>query len=254
MERPDPAAVARLADTLRSASNVTVLTGAGVSAESGLATFRDKEEGLWSKYDPMELAHIDAFNRDPELVTRWYHWRFTRARECEPNAGHIALAGLQRWFRSRGGDLALITQNVDGLHQRGGAADVIEIHGTILTWRCLATGAHVELDEIGFDTFPPSSDAGGLLRPNVIWFGESLPPEALEAAEQAISACDVFVSIGTSGMVWPAAGFIEEAKSRGAATAEINLEPTPMTDQVDVSLLGPSAVVLPSVAEAVGAT
>ncbi len=242
--------IERAAEILRSAERVTVLTGAGISAESGLATFRDKEEGLWSKYDPMELAHIDAFHRDPELVTRWYHWRFTKARDCEPNAGHDALAQLQAWLREQKGELTLITQNVDGLHQRAGAKGVIEIHGTILTWRCLDTGAHYELDDIDFSSFPPRSEAGGLLRPNVVWFGEMLPPDALFAAEQAVSACDVFMSIGTSAAVWPAAGFIDVARANGAATMEVNLDPTPITASVDVSLLGKCGDVLPLLLEA----
>jgi NAD-dependent deacetylase len=244
---PQTDRIERVAGILRRASRVTVLTGAGVSAESGLATFRDKEEGLWSKYDPMELAHIDAFHRDPELVTRWYHWRFTRARDCQPNAGHHALAKIQSELRARGGELSLITQNVDGLHQRAGAADVIEIHGSILTWRCLDTGREYELDDIDFSSFPPRSHTNGILRPNVIWFGETLPPAALEAADAALRDCDAFLSIGTSGTVWPAAGFAELAKANGATTIEINIEPTPLTNVVDVSLLGPSAELLPAV-------
>ena len=238
---------ARAVDILGAAERIAILTGAGVSAESGLATFCDKEEGLWSKYDPMELAHIDAFHRDPELVTRWYHWRFTRARDCLPNAGHKAIAEMQRLYRSRGGEVTVITQNVDGLHQRGGAHNVIEIHGTILTWRCLETGRTYDLDGIDFTSFPPKSDAGGLLRPNVVWFGEMLPPAAVEAAENALHTCEVFVSIGTSAAVWPAAGFIDIAQSRGAATLELNLETTPLSERVDVSLLGASAALLPRI-------
>lgn len=248
----EPAQLAAAVQCLQDASHIAVLTGAGVSAESGLATFRDAEEGLWAKYDPMELAHIDAFHRDPELVTRWYHSRFTRARSCTPNAGHVAIARLQRALSDRGGTLSVITQNVDGLHQRAGTRDVIEIHGTILTWRCLESGRHYELDDIDFTRFPPRSAVGGLLRPNVIWFGEVLPPDALEAAERALHACDAFISIGTSGTVWPAAGFVEIAKANGAATIEMNLEPTQLTDSVDVSLLGPSATTLPLLCKSLG--
>lgn len=248
----NPTAVAKTVELLAAAQRVVVLTGAGVSAESGLSTFRDKQTGLWSKYDPMELAHIDAFNRDPELVTRWYHWRFTRARDCTPNAGHHAIASLQRWFRARGGELSILTQNVDGLHQRAGGEGVVELHGTILTWRCLSSGQQLTLDEIDFSSFPPRSDAGGLLRPNVVWFGEMLPSDALNTADQVLSSCDVFMSIGTSAVVWPAAGFAKVARSQGAATIEINLEPTPLTPDVDVSLLGPSAIVLPALCDALG--
>ncbi|MEL6498053.1 MAG: NAD-dependent deacylase [Planctomycetota bacterium] len=249
---PSDESIDQLASLLQDASHVAMLTGAGVSAESGLSTFRDKEEGLWAKYDPLELAHIDAFRRDPELVTKWYHWRFTRARSCKPNAGHFAIGRLQKWFRSRGGRLDLITQNVDGLHQRGGADNVIELHGTILTWRCLRTGERYSLDQIDFSTFPPRSESGGLLRPDVVWFGEMLPADALDAAQQAVAACDAFVSVGTSATVWPAAGFADMAQAGGAAIAELNRETTPLSDKADVSVLGLSASVLRDVCRLLG--
>ncbi|MFI4894082.1 MAG: SIR2 family NAD-dependent protein deacylase [Phycisphaerales bacterium JB058] len=230
---------------LREARSVVVLTGAGVSAESGISTFRDKETGLWAKYDPMELAHIDAFHRDPELVTRWYHWRFTRCKDCEPNPGHAALAELQKQTEARGGSFSLLTQNVDGLHQTAGSTNVSEIHGTILTWRCTKTGEHYELDEIDFSSFPPASKAGGLLRPNVVWFGEALPERELERAFHDSSSCDVFMSVGTSSVVQPAASLIELAKGAGASTIEVNLEPTPISEIVDVSVFGKAGEVLP---------
>lgn len=225
-------AIERAAEVLRDAQRPVIMTGAGVSAESGIATFRDPEEGLWAKYDPMELAHIDAFERDPELVTRWYHWRFRKCKDAEPNAGHRAIAELQR----RVPGTVLVTQNIDGLHQAAGSEGVIELHGSILRWRCTDTGAIVPIEQIPFEEFPPRSITGGLLRPDVVWFGEMLPPEALEAAAEAVSACDVFMSVGTSSVVYPAAGYAEMAASRGVPTIEVNPEPTPLTARVDVSL------------------
>ncbi len=235
----------RASAMLQRARSVVVLTGAGVSAESGISTFRDKETGLWAKYDPMELAHIDAFHRDPELVTRWYHWRFTSCKDCKPNPAHFALARLQRDIESRGGRLTLITQNIDGLHQKAGSTDVCELHGTILTWRCTKSGEHFKLDTIDFDTFPPLSPAGGMLRPNVIWFGEMLPEKELERAFTESSQCDLFLSIGTSSVVQPAASLIELARQAGAKAIEVNMQPTPISQIVDVSVFGKAGEVLP---------
>ncbi len=248
----EPSALSRAARMIADARSIVVLTGAGVSAESGLATFRDPEEGHWSKYDPMQLATIDAFNADPELVTRWYHWRFTRARDVQPNPGHYAIGALQRHKATHRRSLTLITQNVDGLHQRGGASDVIELHGTIHTWRCTKTGAQTPLSKLSFETFPIPSPHGGLMRPCVVWFGEMLPQEALERSFTALAECDLFISIGTSASVEPAASFIIVAKENGAATIEINRDPTPNTGIVDVSLQGPSGKVLPLILEELG--
>ncbi|MCA9272449.1 MAG: NAD-dependent deacylase [Phycisphaerales bacterium] len=239
--------IEKAARLLREARSIVVLTGAGVSAESGISTFRDKETGLWAKYDPMELAHIDAFHRDPELVTHWYHWRFTRCKDCEPNAGHYALAQLQEQTEARGGSFSLLTQNVDGLHQRAGSTNVSEIHGTILTWRCTKTGEHYDLAEIDFSSFPPASRTGGILRPNVVWFGEMLPEQELERAFRDSSSCDVFMSVGTSSVVQPAASLIELAKGAGASTIEVNLEPTPISGIVDVSVFGKAGEALPAI-------
>ncbi len=243
-------AVREIAAWIRDARSIVVLTGAGVSAESGLSTFRDPEEGLWSKYDPMELATIDAFNANPELVTRWYHWRFTRAIDVEPNPGHHALAQIERLKHQHDSGFTLITQNIDGLHQRGGSSNVVEIHGTILTWRCTKTGAERPLSEIEFDQFPIPSDTGGLMRPCVVWFGEQLPESAIRASFEALSDCDLFMSIGTSATVQPAASFIEVARENGARTVEINRDPTPITDEVDLTVLGPSGLVLPEIMDA----
>ena len=232
---------------LREAQRIVVLTGAGVSAESGIPTFRDKQTGLWAKYDPMELAHIDAFHRDPELVTRWYHWRFTSCKDCQPNPAHLALAELQRRTLARGGRLTLVTQNIDGLHQKAGATDVCELHGTILSWRCTKTGEHRPLEAVDFSRFPPTSEAGGLLRPNVVWFGEMLPARELERAKTDSAECDLFLSIGTSAVVQPAASLIELARLNGARAIEINREPTPISELVDVTLYGKAGEVLPAI-------
>ncbi len=248
-------AIEEVARRVARAKCVAVVTGAGVSAESGVATFRDAgpEQGdaLWSRYDPMQLATIDAFNADPELVTRWYHWRFSRCAHVKPNPGHVALAELQRVVESRGGEFVLLTQNIDGLHQAGGSTGVVELHGTILTWRCVKTGEHVSIHDIPFDVFPPRSRAGGLLRPNVVWFGEVLPEDAVERAQDAASRCDVFLTIGTSGVVYPAASFVQFAGDRGAFTAEVNKDPTPLSHMVDVSIMGRSGEVMPRVVERV---
>lgn len=244
------AQIEMLARWLVEARSVAVLTGAGVSAESGLATFRDPEEGLWAKYDPMELATIGAFERDPELVTRWYHWRFTRARDVAPNPGHHALARLESFLADRDRAFTIITQNIDGLHQRAGSERVVEIHGTIHRWRCTRTGRERDLADLSFERFPVPSEHGGLMRPCVVWFGEMLPEAALRATFAALQQCDLFLSVGTSATVQPAASFIEIARAAGARTVEINKDATPNTAGVDLALRGASGVILPEVVEA----
>ncbi len=246
------AQIEMLARWVLAAKSVAVLTGAGVSAESGLATFRDPEEGLWAKYDPMDLATIGAFERDPELVTRWYHWRFTRARDVSPNPGHHALARLESRLADRGRAFTIITQNIDGLHQRTGSQRVIEIHGTIHRWRCTRTGRERDLADLSFERFPVPSEHGGLMRPCVVWFGEMLPEAALRDAFAALQGCDLFLSVGTSATVQPAASFIEIARAAGARTVEINKDATPNTAGVDLALRGASGMILPQVVEAMG--
>lgn len=241
-----------VAALLADATRVAVLTGAGVSAESGIETFRQPQTGLWARYDPMELASVGALQRDPMMVTQWYHWRFSKCADAKPNAGHEALAQLQAAKRDRGGGLDVITQNIDGLHQAGGARDVIELHGSILRWRCQETGALRPISEVDFSTFPPRSEAGGVLRPDIVLFGEMLPTEAIEAAERAVMSCDVFLTIGTSAVVYPAAGYIDLAISRGVPTVEINPDATPMTSSVTHALRGPSGIVLPELLRRMG--
>jgi len=245
--------IADIAELIAGADHIAVNTGAGVSAESGIPTFRDALEGLWAKYDPQELATPEAYARDPELVTRWYDERRQKVLACAPNPGHHALAQLEALFTERKRRFVLLTQNVDGLHVRAGSRNVVEVHGSLITWRCTKTGATYHDLPVPFDTYPPISDAGGPLRPGVVWFGESLPADALEASFEALSTCDVYLAIGTSGVVFPAAGFVEQARSAGATTVEINLDDTPMTRVFHHTLRGKSGELLPALVEQVRA-
>lgn len=248
----DERALKAVAELLSNAGRIAALTGAGVSAESGIDTFRQPQTGLWARYDPMELASVQALARDPETVTRWYHWRFSRCADARPNAGHEALGTLQRAKREAGGDVDILTQNIDGLHQQGGAQDVVELHGSILRWRCQKTGEMRSIREVDFTSFPPTSRAGGVLRPDIVLFGEMLPTAALDAAERAVMSCDVFLTIGTSAVVYPAAGYIELAISRGVPTVEINPDATPMTGAVTHALRGASGEILPELLRRMG--
>ncbi len=235
-----------LMGALSRARSVTVLTGAGVSAESGIPTFRDALTGLWSRYRAEDLATPQAFERDPQMVARWYDERRTMCMRCEPNAGHRALAQLQDHMRGLGRELVLVTQNVDRLHQRAGSEDVIELHGSIMTWRC--THCDHEQQELGepFDSHPPRcGKCDGIRRPGVVWFGESLPDDALQSAHSASVHCDVFLSIGTSSQVYPAAGLMDTAAAQGARLLEVNVDRTAASDRCDWVLCGRSAQILP---------
>lgn len=254
--------IEEVAAALRVAQRVVVLTGAGVSAESGISTFRSAAHSaaggkhgtmgaLWAEFDPMKLATPEAFAADPAMVSKWYDWRRLGCLAAEPNAGHLALAALEDELESRGGTLTLLTQNVDRLHQKAGSRNVVELHGNIITWRCTVTGESVELPAEGLGTFPAPSPfhRAGVLRPNVVWFGEALPEDAIVAAAGAVAVCDVFMSVGTSSVVYPAAGFVQEAAVRGATTVEVNAEETPASSIVDVTVRGKSGEVLPRVVE-----
>ena len=231
---------------LRSARHIAVLTGAGVSAESGIPTFRDALTGLWENYRPEELATLAGFRRDPQLVWSWYRARRLRINETQPNPGHLALARLALSAPR----LSLITQNVDGLHARAGSHDVIELHGNIGRVKC------ADCDEVAdpFDdteSIPNCQWCGGLLRPDVVWFGEMLPRLALERAETAARTCDLFLSIGTSNIVEPAASLPWEAARRGAAVVVIN--PTDEGQETGSNiyhLLGRSGEILPTLVAA----
>ncbi len=238
-------AIKDIAEQVSNAMHVVVMTGAGVSAESGIPTFRDALEGLWSKYSPQELATPQAFERDPELVSRWYDERRMAVLECGPNAGHFALARLEDELRDRARALTLLTQNVDGLHVRAGSERVVELHGSLTTWRCTKTHESFRDLPEPFEDYPPRSQAGGYLRPGVVWFGEALPEDAVRDAAEALADCDLYLAIGTSGVVYPAAGFVHDARRNGATTVEINLEDTPLTRDFDLTLRGKSGDVLP---------
>jgi NAD-dependent deacetylase len=229
-----------LISALRRSSRTVVLTGSGISAESGVPTFREAQIGLWERFDPRELATPEAFERDPGLVWDWYAWRRKLVGQAAPNQGHLALAGMQYVAQN----LTLVTQNVDGLHQRAGSRDVIELHGNILRTRCSVEGVEVdEYEESG--SLPVCPSCGAPLRPDVVWFGEMLPPAALDAASEAARGADLFLSVGTSSLVYPAAALPYEALESGATLVEINPGETPLTPHADLVLRGPAGDVLP---------
>lgn len=236
---------------VHAARHVTVLTGAGVSAESGLPTFRDALTGSWAKFDPQELATPAAFQRNPERVSRWYDERRCHCAAARPNAAHAALAAWQTWQERRGARFVVLTQNVDRLHQLAGSRNVIELHGSLWVWRCLDCNAENEEHGPAFPIHPPRCACGGVRRPGVVWFGENLPLAALTAAQEAVEACDLFVSVGTSALVEPAASFLGEALTRGTRTLEVNLEPTPISSVVDWSLRGRAGAILPALVASV---
>jgi len=240
-------ALRELASRIRGARRVTVMTGAGVSAASGVPTFRGPG-GLWRTYRPEELATPDAFERDPALVWEWYAWRRETVASCAPNAAHAVLA---RWSTSAGQvsrHVGVVTQNVDDLHLRAGTRDLIRLHGSLWELKCFngcEAGARPWRDErVPLPTLPRCPHCGGHARPAVVWFGESLDPADVDRAAEA-TACDVFLTVGTSAIVYPAAGFARHAQSRGAFTAEINLEETPASSFVDLSIPGAAEDVLP---------
>lgn len=240
---PDPGTVADLATYragLTPRSRVTVLTGAGISAGSGIPTFRGAADALWSRYRPEDLATPGAFARDPELVWRWYDWRRALIAAAEPNAAHRALAELQERTR-----LTLVTQNVDGLHQRAGSRDVLEFHGSIWTLRCTGCGAAGRDDRVPLPIPPRCGDCGALLRPGVVWFGEGIDPQVMRRADRAAAACDLMVVVGTAGAVYPAAGLVSTARQGGARVLEFNLEPGGVTHLADLFVPGDAAGTLP---------
>jgi NAD-dependent deacetylase len=230
----------RIRTLLKTARSVAALTGAGVSAESGIPTFRGND-GLWKQYRAEDLATPEAFERDPKLVWEWYDWRRCLIAKAKPNAGHFALAELERQVPS----FTLITQNVDDLHDDAGSRNVLKVHGSIWMVRCTLCGEE-HLDRTApLPELPPRCECGALLRPGVIWFGESLPPDVWQQAERAAAAADLFLVIGTSAVVYPAAGLASIAKRAGAKVVEINIMDTPLSNWIDESLRGSSAELLP---------
>jgi NAD-dependent deacetylase len=225
---------------LREASSIAVLTGAGVSAESGVPTFRGNH-GLWRKYRAEELATPGAFARDPKLVWEWYDWRRSVIAQAKPNPGHYALAEAE----ARAQNFTLITQNVDGLHELAGSRNILRLHGSIWLLRCLDCKREREDRRASFAELPPRCECGGMLRPGVVWFGEALPPQIWQAAEKAARSADLFLLIGTSAVVYPAAGLATMAKSAGARVVEINIAETGLSHGIDEFLQGPSGELLP---------
>lgn len=248
---------------VREARRVVVLTGAGISAESGVPTFREVQTGLWERFSAEELATVEAYENDPALVWTWYRWRQALIAAVEPNAGHRALAlWQQRLADVDGGWLAVTTQNVDDLHERAGADVLGHLHGRIAAHRCADCGEPGELPAPEFDGFtappepvdPPfcTHCEEGLMRPDIVWFGEMLPASDFDAASAAIRAADLVLVVGTSGMVQPAASLPLLGLERGVPIIEVNPQETELTDLVDFAIRGPSGEVLPQLLQAAG--
>lgn len=233
-----------LREALRKAERVTVLTGAGISAESGVPTFRGAD-GLWGSHNVVDLATPEAFAGDPELVWRFYNWRRDLISRITFNAAHKALVELE----TKVPRFTLITQNVDGLHLKAGSRNVIEMHGNLWKVRCAECAAIVLDESRNMGHLPRCSECGGLLRPHVVWFGESLEPGILQQAFEASASCQVMITIGTSAVVQPAASLAMEAKRAGGLLAEINLERTPHSAFMDLVLLGKAGEVVPRLLE-----
>lgn len=229
-----------LSKKIRQAKHVAVLTGAGISAESGVPTFRG-DGGLWKQFRAIDLATPEAFSRDPRLVWEFYNWRRELISPLEPNSGHFALAEIER----RAPRFTLITQNIDGLHKKAGSKHILELHGNLWWVRCTACGDLAEDRRVPLPDMPSCPACGSLLRPHVVWFGETLDPVVLQAAYEAVQSCDLMLVIGTSGAVQPAASMGVEAKRNGATVVEINLDPTPYSDIYHTSIQGKSGEILP---------
>jgi len=230
------------------ARHVVVFTGAGVSRESGIATFRDAEEGIWRKYDPMEMATLEGYLRDPAFVWAWYEHRFGIVAGAEPNPGHRAIAELEQLFDS----VTVVTQNIDGLHQRAGSTDVIELHGSMHRFACLHRehGGFRLADFAGQEDRPPRCPVcGDLIRPDVVWFGEALPREELDRGQRLSAACDAMLVVGTSGIVFPAAALPLQAIHSGATLIDVNPEPSALSSQATIYLKGRGGDIVPQLVE-----
>lgn len=242
-------------EALSRARLVAVSSGAGVSKESGIPTFREAQTGLWARYDPEQLATPAAFERDPDLVWSWYMYRYDLVRQVQPNPGHRAIADLERLVPR----LVVLTQNVDGLHRAAGSTDLVELHGSLRRFKCSSNcrgfPTVIDLNAIPHnrEQAPSCPHCGALVRPDVVWFGESLPADALERALIVARECDVILVVGTSGVVQPAASLPYEARRAGATVVEVNPAPSQVTSAAHVFLQGPSGQVLPQVVDALRA-
>jgi NAD-dependent deacetylase len=244
----DSAMLQAVRERIASSDAICVLTGAGMSAESGIPTFRDALTGLWSRFDPMQLASEEGFRADPQLVWDWYAERREGVRSAQPNAGHIALAEFQRRHPGR---MSIVSQNVDDLHQRAGSEDTIRLHGNILEDRWLDAcprgrrGPSCDTDWAGAGRPPRCAECGNLVRPGVVWFGEQLPLLAMQAAEEAVRRCQLMLVVGTSGAVWPAAGLVGRARRAGAFVVIVNPHASELDHEADLVLRGTAASALP---------
>ncbi len=232
-----------LINKLKQSKSLVFFTGAGISAESGIPTFRGKD-GIWNKLKPEELANFNAFMRNPQMVWEWYNHRKKIIHESKPNPAHIAIAELQNHF-----DVTVVTQNIDNLHRRAGSKNVFELHGNIERNYCVNCKKFYN-EELDFSSGVPICGCGGLIRPDVVWFGEYLPEDQFTGSEKASAECDIFFVVGTSAVVYPAAGLINVAESSGATIVEINLEETPLSYLADYSLYGKAGEILPEILSA----
>lgn len=220
---------------------IVAFTGAGISAESRVPTFRGVD-GLWRNYSPEKLATAEAFCADPRLVWEWYDWLRGLIHAAQPNPGHLTLAEFERRFPDR---FTLVTQNMDGLHERAGSKDVVKLHGDIWLLRCTSCGREERNEQTPLDPLPPLCRCGGVLRPAIVWFGEMLPEDQWERAIAASARAKVFLSVGTSATVYPAAGLVQVARQAGAHVVIVNPDPTPADDLADWVLRGPAGEILP---------
>ncbi len=232
-------------DKLAVSEKVVFFTGAGISAESGIPTFRGKD-GIWNKLKPEELANFNAFMKNPQMVWEWYIHRKKIIYESKPNAGHIAIKEFEKYFR----DVTVVTQNIDNLHRRAGSAKIYELHGNIERNFCINCKTFFN-EELDFSDGVPKCKCGGLIRPDVVWFGEFLPQDQLEASERAAINSDIFFVVGTSAVVYPAAGLVYTAKRSGSYIVEVNIEETEVSSIADISFFGEAGKVLPEILEKV---
>lgn len=241
-------------EALDRARLVVAATGAGMSKESGIPTFREARDGLWARYDPQELATRDGFRSDPARVWGWYDYRRGLISRLSPHAGHEALARLEALVP----EVVVVTQNIDGLHRLAGSTTVLELHGNIHRFKCFDQDHPFEeaipLAEGDGSLEPPKCErCGSFIRPDVVWFGEMLPPGVFERAEALSRSCDVMLIVGTSGIVYPAAGLPMSARAAGATVIEVNVEPSELTPRVDIHLAGPAGEILPKLVSGIEA-